>query len=117
MKTLGLIVKEKRNKREMTLRRFCEKANLDPSNWSKIERGLIEAPKSRKALDEIADILDMNSEERQEILDLAIIESIPKDIKPNQRVLDALPVFFRTARELKPSEEEIRNLIELLKHN
>ena len=66
-------------------------------------------------LSEIAKILSLTEEEFQEIKDLAIIESIPDDIRPKKEVLEALPVFFRTARDLKPSEEQLKELIEILK--
>lgn len=117
MNSLGELIKQKRIERGMTLRRFCSEAKLDPSNWSKIERGLLEGPKSDKILREIANVLNLKEEEFQEMKDLAVIESIPDDIKPEQNILDALPVFFRTARELKPTEEELKKLIELLKKN
>lgn len=115
MKTVGQIIKQKRIEKELTLRGFCKKINFDPSNWSKIERGMMESPKSEKVLSEIAKVLELSSDEFQEIKDLAAIESIPDDLKPKQEILEALPVFFRTARDLKPSEEQLKELIKIVK--
>lgn len=115
MKKVGSIIKEKRIERELTLRKFCEKANLDPSNWSKIERGMLECPKSEKVLFEIAKVLELDDEEFQELIDLAAIESIPDGIKPSAEILESLPVFFRTAREMKPNKETLKQLIEIIK--
>jgi transcriptional regulator with XRE-family HTH domain len=46
----GEIIKNKRLDHEMTLREFCRQLDEDPSNWSKIERGLNPPPKDEKKL-------------------------------------------------------------------
>lgn len=115
MKRLGSYIKQKRIDKGLTLRTFCEKVGLDPSNWSKIERGLLESPKSESVLKEIASVLELKDNDYQEMKDIAAIESIPEGIRPSNEILEALPVFFRTVRELKPSEENLKQLIELLK--
>tara|TARA_R110000751_G_scaffold150707_3_gene255667 strand:+ start:533 stop:886 length:354 start_codon:yes stop_codon:yes gene_type:complete len=115
MKKLGEYIKQKRIIKQLTLRKFCEEVGLDPSNWSKIERGLLEGPKTENILKEIASVLELTADDYQEMKDIAAIESIPKAIRPSSEIMEALPVFFRTARELKPSEENLKKLIELLK--
>lgn len=118
MKTVGELIKLKRMERELTLRNFCEKAKLDPSNWSKIERGLLESPKSLEVLENISGVLEMSDDEFQLLKDLAVIESIPKSIKPDQEILESLPVFFRTVRDNKPdSEEKLKSLIQIIKNS
>jgi transcriptional regulator with XRE-family HTH domain len=107
-------VKQKRLEKEVTLREFCRAAELDPSNWSKVERGLGDPPKSKELLDRIAGVLKLNEQERNTLMDLAMIESIPHDLRPEEKILEKLPLFFRTVRGEKPSEEELRKLIELL---
>ncbi len=42
---------------------------------------------------------------------------IPKDVMENEELLEALPVFFRTARGEKPDAEELRQLVQLLKRS
>ncbi|MBN4070737.1 helix-turn-helix transcriptional regulator [Olleya sp. AH-315-F22] len=115
MKDLGNLIKEKRIENGLTLRRFCLAIGADPSNWSKIERGLIKFPTT--LLEDIAEVLNFNNDEIQEIKELSIIQTISKDIDLNKKVLEALPVFFRTTRDLKPSEEQLKELIDILKKN
>lgn len=114
MKNFHQFIKEKRMEKEITLREFCRNAELDPSNWSKIERGLAEAPKSKEFINRIAVALELNSEEKATLQDLAIIESIPEDLRPEEKVLEKLPIFFRTVRGDKPSEAELQKLIKLI---
>lgn len=114
MKNFHQFVKEKRMEKQITLREFCRSAEVDPSNWSKIERGLAEAPKSKEFIDRIAAVLALNREEKATLHDLAIIESIPEDLRPEEEILEKLPIFFRTVRGDKPSEEELRELIRMI---
>ena len=103
----------------MTLREFCRKAKLDPSNWSKIERGVLQPPKSRVVLGEIASILDLSkeSEDWYALMDLAAINYIPKELLSDESVVDKLPVFFRTLRGQKPSREELEELVRIIKES
>jgi len=41
---------------------------------------------------------------------------IPQDILHSQDAVKCLPAFFRTLRNEKPTDEEIENLIKLLKN-
>lgn len=41
-------IKDLRVEKEITLREFCKISGLDPSNWSKIERGIHAPPKSKE---------------------------------------------------------------------
>ena len=100
--------------REMTLRQFCKQAEIDPSNWSKIERGLINAPKSQEVLRSIADTLQLSEEDVSTLRDLAMFEAIPDHLKPEENILEKLPVFYRTVRGERPTKEELEKLIELL---
>lgn len=116
METFGNYVKSKRFERSITLRNFCKMAGVDPSNWSKIERGILPPPKSNIILNQIAEALSLKpgSDEYNTLFDLAIISFIPKEIIP-ENVLNKLPVFFRTTRGESPTEEELRKLIDILK--
>lgn len=115
--TFGEYVRELRIRRKLTLRAFCRKLKIDPGNWSKIERGLLVPPKSRVVLAEIAKVLNLkeDSEEWYTLFDLAAISHIPREIVEKDDILDKLPVFFRTLRGEKPTEEELKTLIKLLK--
>jgi transcriptional regulator with XRE-family HTH domain len=117
MKSFGEFVRSMRIKHRVTLREFCRQAHIDASNWSKIERGVLQPPKSKEVLNEIARILKLKegSEEYYQLLDLAAISFIPKNLMEDSSVVDKLPVFFRTLRGQPPSREELEKLIKLMK--
>jgi transcriptional regulator with XRE-family HTH domain len=117
MKYFHDYVKAKRLERKLTLREFCRKAALDPSNWSKIERGVADPPKSIEMLSRIATVLEFRQEELATLKDLALIEFIPPELRPADDVLEKLPILFRTARGEKPTKEELRRLYEILEKN
>lgn len=119
MTTFGAFIKGLRIKKQLTLREFCRLSKIDPSNWSKIERDMFPPPKSKGVLEEIAVILGVakDSEDWNMLMDLAAITYIPKELLSDQTVLEKLPVFFRTMRGQKPSDEELEALIKLLREN
>lgn len=115
----GQFIKEKRQKLGYTLREFCKKYNLDPGNWSKIERELHKPPKNKLILNEIARYLEIqeNSPEYINLLDIADFDQgkIPEDILKNDDIKNLLPLFFRTIRDTKPTEKELLGIIEAIK--
>lgn len=119
MLTFGHYIKNLRLSKRITLRDFCRKAGIDPSNWSRIERGILPPPKSKTNLESIRDSLDLevNSEEYTTLKELAVIGHVPTELLDNQKVVDKLPVFFRTLRGEKPTREEMENLIKILEND
>ena len=109
-------IREKRVAVGLTLREFCRLSGFDASNWSKVERGLLAPPQSKKVLTEIAVILKIKdgSQEYKEMLDLAALSSIPEGLIESE-ILEQLPVFFRTVRGEKPTEEELKTLLNKIK--
>jgi transcriptional regulator with XRE-family HTH domain len=105
-------IREKRVAAGLTLREFCRMNGFDASNWSKIERGLATPPQSSKILKEIASSLKIKegSQDYKEMLDLAALSAIPEGLIESE-ILEQLPVFFRTVRGEKPSEEELKTLL------
>ena len=59
----------------------------------------------------------MNSSEYNRLFDYAMIEFIPTELAEDSNVLEKLPLFFRTARGEKPTEEELRELIKLIQQS
>jgi transcriptional regulator with XRE-family HTH domain len=100
--TFGELVKDMRIEQGKTLRQFCVEHEIDPSNWSKIERGVNPPPKDEKTLARWAKALGLKPEtsEWQDFMDQADIGrgQIPRQIMSDERLLDKLPVFFRTVR-------------------
>ena len=113
MKTsFASFIREKRIAAGLTLREFCRMTGFDASNWSKIERGLLTPPQSKKVLDEIAEVLKIESDSQnyKELMDHAALATVPEElIEPE--ILDQLPVFFRTVRGENPTEEELKTLV------
>ena len=118
--SFGEFIKEKRLAVNLSLRKFCEMAGLDASNWSKIERNMLPLSYENDKLVEICHILKIQdgTPDWTKFFDLATVSKgkIPEYVYSDQNVLEALPIFFRTASKEKPSEEELNKLIELIKH-
>ena len=112
MEQMTDFIREKRIASGLTLREFCRLTGFDASNWSKIERNLLPPPQSRKALESIASVLSIvsGSQVYKELMDLAALSSVPEDLLEPE-ILEQLPVFFRTVRGEKPTEEELKTLI------
>lgn len=117
MTTFGDYIKQLRLKNKITLREFCRITGIDPSNWSKVERSILPPPKSKQVLEDIARVLKIqkNSEQWHTIMDLAAITHIPRELLSDQSIVEKLPVFFRTLRGQKPTQEELENLIKLIR--
>ncbi len=117
MQSFGEFIKDKRIQKKIALREFCRTTKIDPSNWSKIERGVLPPPKNRMLLQEISNALkiEYQSEDFYTLMDLAAISFIPKALCANESVIEKLPVFFRTLRSEKPSRKELEELIKLIK--
>jgi len=119
MRKFGEYIKDLRVEKEITLREFCKTAGLDPSNWSKIERGIHTPPKSKEVLEQIATTLGLpeNSPEYNQLFDYAMIDFIPAELGEDSQILEQLLLFFRTARGEKPTEEELKELIKLIQQS
>lgn len=117
MSAFGNKMKELRIRNELTLREFCRRTDYDPSNWSKIERGLLNPPDDETLKPIILELkVKMNSAEEQEILDLASLarNQLPADITEDHDFVSMLPAFFRTVRGDKPTKDEIEKFMKFL---
>ncbi len=96
----------------MTLRSFCREAGIDPSNWSKIERGVLAPPDDEEMLGRIAGLLGLKPSEKVELADLASIArgQIPEDLK-DEEILSKMPAFFRAIRGQEYTREDFEKLM------
>lgn len=122
MKTFGRFVKQCRIERRLGLRQFCERAEMDPSNWSKIERGTLKPPTDSEVLDAIARALEIptESEQREKLHDLAFLSrgQVPGDIMSDSELVGCLPLVFRTVRTgERPTAEQLRELADIVRHS
>jgi transcriptional regulator with XRE-family HTH domain len=103
----------------LTLRKFCLKHNLDPGNYSKLERGRISPPKSTEKLKELANYLNLTQEspEWYEFFDAAAAcnGKIPSYILDDAELATKLPLVFRTIRGEKVDSEKLKELAEIIR--
>ena len=115
----GEFIKERRINKGISLREFCKRVEIDASNWSKVERGLLAPPQDEERLRKIARALDIKfgSALWKEMKDKTNIDAgiIPNDILSDEKVLNSLPMFFRTIRSEKPTPEELDKLINMIR--
>ena len=115
-KNFATFVRDARVSLGLTLREFCRRIELDPSNWSKIEREVNPPPQSVEILDRISATLlfEKDGDKYNTLKELAAVEFIPDELI-DQKVKDQLPVFFRTVRGAQPSEKELEELVKSIK--
>lgn len=119
MSTFGEFVKAKRLERGLGLREFCQRVPVDPSNFSKVERGKLESPQPGTAqFESICSVLTIlpGSEDHKEMERLASLQRgmIPPSALANQQIAAKLPAFFRTLDGTPISEEERQELIKMI---
>ena len=119
--TFAQYLKDRRMSQRMTLRDFCIKAEADPANISRIERGHAPPPQGQAILARYAAALGIKdgTDDWITFCDLAAAGRgiIPKDIMDDKELAAHLPVIFRTVRGTKPTEGEIRKLVETIRRS
>ena len=118
MGRFGDFVRARRAEMGVPLRVFCDENGIDPSNWSKLERGRL-APPQGETLERYARALRLkkNSPRWFEFCDLASAETgrIPPDLTEGE-IAARLPVLFRTLREsAKDGGRDKKRLLDDLK--
>jgi transcriptional regulator with XRE-family HTH domain len=113
------LFKALRKEKRITLRAFCDKAEADPGNISRMERGAMPPPQDREILTRYANALGISqgSDDWYLFFDLAAADRgiIPKDIMEDEELVQKLPAFFRTLRGQKPTENDLRRVVEKIK--
>lgn len=113
----GELLKRLRIAKEITLRQCSAELGIDPSNWSKIERGINPAPKDANVLEAWVAFFGITGSDKQEFLDKAALSrsEIPNDLGSNERLMEALPVFFRAARGAEINDAQIHQFVDQLR--
>ena len=93
----GTFIKDARARLGLSLREFCRLADLDPGNWSKVERGIFPPPKSRQCVADIATVLmiEKGSDAWNRLFELAAVGHIPAGLLAEPKVGERISVFFR----------------------
>jgi transcriptional regulator with XRE-family HTH domain len=114
----GVHIKARRLEMGLSLRAFCMRYGEDPSNWSKIERGLAPPPESYARILQIGLYLGYaeDSPAMADLFDLASLSrgTIPQDIREDKALMAKLPLVFRTLRD-GPTESELMQLADLIR--
>jgi transcriptional regulator with XRE-family HTH domain len=117
--SFGRFFESLRHRDRLTLREFCKKADADPANISRMERGVMLPPKNRTILERYATTLGLQdgSDEWQSFFDLAAVAQgkVPEDLLSDKELVKALPAFFRTLRGQKPTPEEMIRIAEKIR--
>jgi transcriptional regulator with XRE-family HTH domain len=113
----GELIKELRIAKQLTLRQCCAELGVDPSNWSKMERGVTPPTKDTNLLERWAAFFGVTGEKKQEFLDLASLarQEIPADMASDEKVIAALPAFFRAVRGQELEGDRLKRFIEDLR--
>ena len=115
--SFGELFKRTRTKKHASLRAFCLKNELDSSNISKLERGVLPPPND-KILIHLAKCLELkkDSPEWMDLFDLAAAErmKLPKHLSDSE-LLDRIPALFRAARTKHGAKQIVKKLKEILK--
>ena len=110
-------IKSLRIEKRLTLRDFCAQNGLDPSNWSKVERGVNPPPGDITLLERLADFFGLAGAKKLSFMDEASLQrgEIPADVADHAILQRALPAFFRAARGHELSEKEMASLADDIK--
>jgi len=118
-KSFGEYFKKKRLEQNLSLREFCLKYGYDPGNISRMERGLLAPPRNREKLVEYANALNLveDSDDWIEFFDLAYAcrGEIPSEILKDEDLVKKLPLFFRTMRGEKLSDEKLKEIANIIR--
>jgi transcriptional regulator with XRE-family HTH domain len=109
-------LREKRLQRNLGLREFAKLIGLQPSNYCSIESGSLPAPSEDK-LQLIARILELTTDERRMLFDLAAKtkDDIPADIKELIKKDAVIPALLRTVEDEDINPEQIKAIVEDIK--
>lgn len=115
----GSFLEKLRQQSHLTLREFCRRAECDPANISRLERGMIPPPRSTEILGKYARALQLKEggDDWYMFFDLAAADHgmVPADIMNDKELVQALPTFFRTLRGQKPTADEMRRIADKIR--
>lgn len=118
--TFGEFLRDRRVKNTgLSLREFCATHDIDPGNFSRLERGVMEPPHGADTLERYALALKIERESDDWFLlfDLAAASrgKIPVDLMKDEELVKKLPAVFRTLRQKRVDGDELDELIEMVR--
>ena len=99
----------------MTLRELARRTGIDPSNLSKIERGVVYPPKKKETLDKMANAFSLERKSKRHFFDMAeqVHGLLPDDLKAVKEN-KAIPLLLRTIDNRRLSYEQTVELAKLI---
>ena len=117
-KTFGAFIRDKRSKRNISLRYLVELLDLSPVHLSNIENDRRPAPKD-EVLKKIIEVLQLNKKEQIEMYELAAkskdIPTVPSDLPEYISANEWARVALRTAKDVDATDNEWIEFIEKLR--
>lgn len=114
----GERLKQLRRDEGLALRKFCRQNGFDHGNMSRIERGLARPPTGERLEKYLTALgVDRETDEWYELHDLAhtCAGEIPPEVMAEEEIVRRLPVIFRTMGREKPSEQQLDELIAIVR--
>ncbi len=119
MSAFGELIRSRREELRLGLRDFALRAEMDAGNLSKLERGRLNPPQDRAALDRICFALqwDPAGADAEKARDLAAVENgrIPNDLLEDDAVIAKLPLLLRTVHNRQLDADEVEKLIDIIR--
>ena len=115
--TFGEFLQRKREESQITLRKLAEKLHFSAPFLSDVEKGRRNPPDLSK-LEQIADILNLSTEDKQMMFDLAgkKRESVAPDLPEYIMSRGYVAAALRTARDLDAGEEDWQKFVKELQN-
>ncbi len=111
----GKFLRELLINEKMSLRELARRTNIDASNLSKMERGVIYPPKKKKTLSKLANALNLNEENKRKLFDYAeqVNGLLPDDLQ-SIRQNEAIPLLLRAIDNRKLDYETTKKLVKIV---
>lgn len=113
-KMFGQSAKKARLKMGKTLRAFCLENKLDPSYWSRVERGYAYPPSSQEALESLGRALGVSGPHMEHWKAIAALSrgSYPQRILESEELCKKMPLFMAkiTPEKLAEFVEDLKKL-------
>jgi len=114
----GEFFKKIRQTRDLSIRQFCLKYGYDTGNISKIERGVLAPPQSKRKLSDYARALGLkrHTEDYNKFFELAALQNKATQLQSlfhvsDQKIIDKLPSLFAKLARGGLTEEKVNQIL------
>lgn len=117
--TFGEFIRKVRQRNRITARTAADAAGMLPSNFSKMEHGLLNPPKDAERQKALAAAISLEEAELSIFFDLAAkaANSIPVDIAEIISEQEAVPLLLRTIGNKRLDPATVKRLVQIVRGN